>query len=114
MERVTNAAFGPTDRIGQLTLRNLDIADSRSRLEQYVSMGLLGVGAAAQAPATGSVADGGSVLDGVEEPSRLGLATTSLVGDLTPGGADRIASGVGPTEDEEESLDWAAMEFGTD
>ena len=31
MERVENAAFGPTDRIGQLTLRNLDIADSRSQ-----------------------------------------------------------------------------------
>ena len=44
----------------------------------------------------------------------LGLASTSLVGELTPGGADPIAGGVGPTEDEEESLDWAAMEFGTD
>ena len=30
-----SAAFGPTDRIGQLTLRNLDIADSRSKLELY-------------------------------------------------------------------------------
>ncbi|HIZ37051.1 MAG TPA: argininosuccinate synthase, partial [Candidatus Ruania gallistercoris] len=28
MERTENAAFGPTDRIGQLTMRNLDIADS--------------------------------------------------------------------------------------
>jgi argininosuccinate synthase len=27
MERVENAAFGPLDRIGQLTMRNLDIAD---------------------------------------------------------------------------------------
>jgi argininosuccinate synthase len=35
MERTEGAAFGPTDRIGQLTMRNLDIADSRSRLEQY-------------------------------------------------------------------------------
>ena len=94
MERVTNAAFGPTDRIGQLTLRNLDIADSRSRLEQYVAMGLLGNGGAAT--------------------SAMGLATTSLVGELTPGGADRIADGVGPTDEEEEALDWAAMEFGTD
>jgi len=42
MERVGDAAFGPTDRIGQLTMRNLDIADSRSRLEQYAGMGLLG------------------------------------------------------------------------
>jgi len=42
MERVEDAAFGPTDRIGQLTMRNLDIADSRSRLEQYASLGLVG------------------------------------------------------------------------
>src|SRR5690606_21524152 len=35
MERVSDAAFGPEDRIGQLTMRNLDIADSRERLEQY-------------------------------------------------------------------------------
>ncbi len=35
MERMENAAFGPVDRIGQLTMRNLDIADSRAKLEQY-------------------------------------------------------------------------------
>ena len=35
MERVGDAAFGPLDRIGQLTMRNLDIADTRSKLEQY-------------------------------------------------------------------------------
>jgi argininosuccinate synthase len=37
MERVEHAAFGPVDRIGQLTMRNLDIADSRSKLEQYAA-----------------------------------------------------------------------------
>ncbi|WP_313814256.1 argininosuccinate synthase [Glutamicibacter sp.] len=42
MERVGDAAFGPVDRIGQLTMRNLDIADSRGRLEQYASLGLVG------------------------------------------------------------------------
>ena len=42
MERVGDAAFGPTDRIGQLTMRNLDIADSRARLEQYAALGLIG------------------------------------------------------------------------
>ncbi len=42
MERTENAAFGPTDRIGQLTMRNLDIADSRARLEQYSAMGIVG------------------------------------------------------------------------
>jgi len=41
MERVDDAAFGPTDRIGQLTMRNLDIADTRSKLEQYTSLGQL-------------------------------------------------------------------------
>lgn len=42
MERVYGAAFGPVDRIGQLTMRNLDIADSRTRLEQYSHIGLVG------------------------------------------------------------------------
>ncbi len=42
MERVGDAAFGPTDRIGQLTMRNLDIADSRTRLEQYAALGMIG------------------------------------------------------------------------
>jgi len=42
MERVSDAAFGPEDRIGQLTMRNLDIADSRSRLEQYAQLGIVG------------------------------------------------------------------------
>lgn len=38
MERTENAAFGPVDRIGQLTMRNLDIADSRSKLELYATL----------------------------------------------------------------------------
>ena len=42
MERVGDAAFGPEDRIGQLTMRNLDIADSRARLEQYAQIGVVG------------------------------------------------------------------------
>jgi len=42
MERVEDAAFGPQDRIGQLTMRNLDIADTRTRLEQYAELGLVG------------------------------------------------------------------------
>ncbi len=42
MERVGDAAFGPTDRIGQLTMRNLDIADSRARLEYYAAAGIIG------------------------------------------------------------------------
>jgi argininosuccinate synthase len=41
MERTENAAFGPADRIGQLTMRNLDIADTRSKLDLYRSQGQL-------------------------------------------------------------------------
>ena len=41
MERVDDAAFGPLDRIGQLTMRNLDIDDSRSKLDVYRSAGTL-------------------------------------------------------------------------
>ena len=44
MERTHDAAFGPTDRIGQLTMRNLDIADTRAKLEMYTKQGQLGSG----------------------------------------------------------------------
>jgi len=44
MERTQDAAFGPTDRIGQLTMRNLDIADTRAKLEIYTKQGQLGSG----------------------------------------------------------------------
>ncbi len=40
MERVEDAAFGPLDRIGQLTLRLLDIEDSRDKLALYGRLGL--------------------------------------------------------------------------
>ena len=41
MERVEDQAFGPLDRIGQLTMRNLDITDSRTKLDVYRSVGTL-------------------------------------------------------------------------
>jgi argininosuccinate synthase len=41
MEKVDDAAFGPLDRIGQLTMRNLDIDDSRSKLDVYRNAGTL-------------------------------------------------------------------------
>ena len=44
MERTQDAAFGPFDRIGQLTMRNLDIADTRAKLEIYSAQGQLGGG----------------------------------------------------------------------
>ena len=47
-ERLTmekgEAFFTPQDRIGQLTMRNLDIADTRDKLLTYAKTGLLGAG----------------------------------------------------------------------
>ncbi|QNN52603.1 argininosuccinate synthase [Nocardioides mesophilus] len=89
MERTDNAAFGPTDRIGQLTMRNLDIADSRSKLELYAIQ----------------PQDQGHVL----------VEHGNLLGALEPGGADRIAQNPVDTEGPGElALDHAAMESGTD
>ena len=39
MERTEDAAFGPEDRIGQLTMRNLDIQDTRQKLDLYRKQG---------------------------------------------------------------------------
>src|SRR5215468_6453316 len=41
MEKVDDAAFTPADRIGQLTMRNLDISDTRAKLKLYSDTGLL-------------------------------------------------------------------------
>ena len=35
------SSFSPQDRIGQLTMRNLDIADTRDKLGTYAKVGLL-------------------------------------------------------------------------
>ncbi|GAA5166202.1 argininosuccinate synthase [Amycolatopsis dongchuanensis] len=94
MERTEDSAFGPTDRIGQLTMRNLDIADSRARLEQYVALGLVGS----------------------SNPTLVGAAqaaSTGLIGAMPAGGAETIASR-GTVSEEEGLLDNAAMEAGTD
>jgi argininosuccinate synthase len=91
MERTENAAFGPVDRIGQLTMRNLDIADSRSKLEQYAGK------------------------------SELMLGRTHLFGQLDWAGLDEGGAGqITDNPDEksqaadETALDNAAMEFGSD
>ncbi|HEV7204522.1 MAG TPA: argininosuccinate synthase [Jatrophihabitans sp.] len=92
MERTENAAFGPVDRIGQLTMRNLDIADSRAKLEQYAAR------------------SGGQ------------LSRTYLFGELestglAEGGADQIAAnpdGTAAFGSDETVLDSAAMEAGND
>ncbi len=57
MERVEEEPFSPLDRIGQLAMRNLDILDSRQKLDVYSAAGVLPSGgmrglldAAAQPP----------------------------------------------------------------
>ena len=85
MERTEDAAFGPVDRIGQLTMRNLDIADSRAKLELYAAQG------------------------------QLVARHQALVGDLEPGGARAISSNpFVQSEGDDEALDRAAIESGTD
>jgi argininosuccinate synthase len=89
MERVENAAFGPTDRIGQLTMRNLDIADSRAKLEAYAGQPL----------------EQGTVL----------VEHGTLFGELPEGGFDRIVTADGSGERAHApSLDDVALEAGTD
>jgi argininosuccinate synthase len=88
MERTDGAAFGPVDRIGQLTMRNLDIADSRSKLEQYA--GFRG------------------------QLSRTYLAGEFEATGIKEGGADRIAAVKTASGPDETALDQAALESGVD
>jgi argininosuccinate synthase len=44
------SSFTPADRIGQLTMRNLDIADTREKLLAYARAGLLSLGDSASLP----------------------------------------------------------------
>ncbi len=94
MERTEDSAFGPVDRIGQLTMRNLDIADSRAKLEQYAGLAMVGS----------------------PHPMLVGaaqVASTGLIGAMPEGGAEAIASR-GTAAEEDVLLDHAAMEAGTD
>ncbi|MBQ1083306.1 MULTISPECIES: argininosuccinate synthase [unclassified Nocardiopsis] len=94
MERTEDSAFGPSDRIGQLTMRNLDIADSRAKLEEYAALGMVGDSS---------------------HPTSIGAAqaaSTGLIGAMPEGGAETIASRGQGSEDD--LLDYAAMEAGTD
>nr|HET7859109.1 argininosuccinate synthase [Caldimonas sp.] len=56
-ERLTmekgESSFSPQDRIGQLTMRNLDIADTREKLITYAKSGLLSVGSGSALPRLG-------------------------------------------------------------
>jgi argininosuccinate synthase len=46
----TESAFSPRDRIGQLTMRNLDITDTRAKLMTYAKSGLLTLNKASEMP----------------------------------------------------------------
>ena len=54
MEKVEDAPFSPADRIGQLTMRNLDIVDTRDKLAIYVKTGLLTMGDSTALPQLGT------------------------------------------------------------
>ncbi|CAM5189967.1 argininosuccinate synthase [Oligella ureolytica] len=54
MEKVEDSAFTPLDRIGQLTMRNLDIIDTRAKLGIYTKSGLLLAGKDSVLPQLGS------------------------------------------------------------
>jgi argininosuccinate synthase len=60
-ERLTmekgESSFSPKDRIGQLTMRNLDIVDTREKLGIYTKAGLLSVGGGAALPSLGNDKD---------------------------------------------------------
>ena len=84
MERVGDAAFGPADRIGQLTMRNLDIADSRSRLEQYAASGLIG-GATAELVGTLAQGEGAELLAG--EPQDAAVDSLERAADVANEGS---------------------------
>ncbi|SNC71962.1 argininosuccinate synthase [Kytococcus aerolatus] len=90
MERTENAAFGPMDRIGQLTMRNLDIADSRSVLERYALQ--------------------------PDDQGHVAVQQGNLLGTLEPGGGEQISrnTAVGDVDEIDDALDAAAMEFGAD
>lgn len=53
MEKVEDAPFSPADRIGQLTMRNLDLMDTRDKLAIYSKAGLLSLGTSSALPQLG-------------------------------------------------------------
>ena len=60
-ERLTmekgESVFSPQDRIGQLTMRNLDIVDTRAKLGIYARTGLLSMGDGVGVPSLGNDSD---------------------------------------------------------
>jgi argininosuccinate synthase len=60
-ERLTmeksEGGFTPADRIGQLTMRNMDITDTREKLQVYTRAGLLGKNSDGTIPLLGAADD---------------------------------------------------------
>ena len=54
----TESTFSPRDRIGQLTMRNLDITDTREKLVTYAKTGLLTLSKGSEMPQLNSVKEG--------------------------------------------------------
>jgi argininosuccinate synthase len=51
--------FSPRDRIGQLTMRNLDITDTRAKLITYAETGLIKLSKGTEMPQLSSGSDKG-------------------------------------------------------
>jgi argininosuccinate synthase len=72
-ERLTmekgESAFSPQDRIGQLTMRNLDIADTRDKLYIYTKAGVLRPAAGSALPLPGVADNADVVVDNADEES---------------------------------------------
>jgi argininosuccinate synthase len=60
----TDSAFSPRDRIGQLTMRNLDITDTRAKLMTYARTGLITLSQGSEMPQLNSGAKDGGTNDG--------------------------------------------------
>jgi len=52
------STFSPRDRIGQLTMRNLDITDTRAKLITYAQSGLITLSKGSAMPQLNSGKDG--------------------------------------------------------
>ena len=60
----TESAFSPRDRIGQLTMRNLDITDTRAKLITYARSGLITLSQGSEMPQLNSGTKDGGGKDG--------------------------------------------------
>src|SRR5215813_253951 len=60
----TESTFSPRDRIGQLTMRNLDITDTREKLMTYAASGLLSLSKGSELPQLNSGANNGGAKNG--------------------------------------------------